>query len=157
MSFIKKLLLILLSISFLSLLKTDQIVKPKIDKVKVFPPVLSTIDYSIQSNNNLRLAKIDIPIISDVDKTPLDIGAIPAESHGYDVWELPDAEEDNGWEWNCFPVIDNRTSGNDVIYSNFEQFIDSGDLAYISQFEINIALLKGPQIQALHQLCYEIK
>ncbi len=59
----------------------------------------------------------------DPDETRKDMGAIYFP-HNYEVYKLPDLNYHHGWKWMCFPVIDDRTDGYNVILNMFDTVLD---------------------------------
>ncbi len=79
----------------------------------------------------------------DADGTRPDIGAVPAETHEGEIKTLEYIQDDDEYEWVCFPIIDTRTAGNDIAANYFGDMLD---IDYIN----NIAWSDNEQIY-LHE------
>ncbi|RLC50222.1 MAG: hypothetical protein DRH79_07940, partial [Candidatus Cloacimonadota bacterium] len=64
------------------------------------------------------------PTLTDNDGTRSDIGAVCAITHKYDLIELPDPSEDNGYKWVSFPSLDVVLDDEDIAENVLDDVLD---------------------------------
>ncbi len=85
-------------------------------------------DFHLIWDENQKSPCIDTgdPLIKDEDGTPSDMGVYPVDEHDWEIKTL-EWSEDDPYEWVCFPIIDTRTTGENVA-SNFFEDLFNGQL-----------------------------
>ncbi len=94
------------------------------DGSKVYAPMTSDKTPVWDTYHRSKCIDAGDPTMQDPDGSRSDVGAMHAEPHGYEMKSLVYDPLDK-FEWVCFPIIDMRTSGNNVAGNYFGDMLDT--------------------------------